>query len=39
MPYVAGCGQYRRECEQVVADGYAGFLLGQPSRVGQDSRA
>ncbi len=28
MPYVAGCGQYRRECEEVVARGYAGFLLG-----------
>ena len=28
MPYVAGCGQYRRECEQVVANGYEGFMLG-----------
>ena len=28
MPYVAGCGQYRQECEQVVANGYDGFLLG-----------
>jgi cation diffusion facilitator CzcD-associated flavoprotein CzcO len=28
MPYVAGCGQYRRECEAVVASGYAGFILG-----------
>ena len=27
MPYVAGCGQYRRECEQVVARGYEGFIL------------
>ncbi|KGI66485.1 NAD(P)/FAD-dependent oxidoreductase [Mycolicibacterium rufum] len=38
MPYVAGCGQYRRECEQVVADGYAGFRLGHPSRVGGGNR-
>lgn len=28
MPYVAGCGQYRRECEENVAAGYAGFALG-----------
>lgn len=27
MPYVAGCGQYRRECEQVVEHGYEGFVL------------
>jgi cyclohexanone monooxygenase len=27
MPYVGGCGPYRRECEQVVARGYAGFAL------------
>jgi cyclohexanone monooxygenase len=27
MPYVAGCGPYRRECEDVVARGYAGFAL------------
>lgn len=33
MPYVAGCGEYRRACERVVADGYAGFLLGRPSPV------
>lgn len=38
MPYVAGCGAYRRECEQVVADGYAGFLVGSPSPVGEGSR-
>lgn len=25
MPYVGGCGNYRRECEEVVAAGYAGF--------------
>jgi cyclohexanone monooxygenase len=27
MPYVAGCGNYRRECEDVVRRGYAGFTL------------
>jgi cyclohexanone monooxygenase len=33
MPYVAGCGSYRRECEDVVERGYAGFALtaaGEP---------
>ena len=29
MPYVGGCGRYRRECEDVVARGYAGFVLGK----------
>ncbi len=28
MPYVGGCGTYRRECEQVVERGYEGFALG-----------
>jgi cyclohexanone monooxygenase len=28
MPYVGGCGRYRRECEQVVESGYQGFVLG-----------
>jgi cyclohexanone monooxygenase len=28
MPYVGGCGTYRRECEQVAERGYAGFILG-----------
>lgn len=27
MPYVAGCGQYRRECDEVVARGYEGFIF------------
>ncbi|MUM29646.1 NAD(P)/FAD-dependent oxidoreductase [Mycolicibacterium sp. CBMA 295] len=27
MPYVAGCGPYRQECDEVVARGYAGFVL------------
>ena len=30
LPYVAGCGEYRRECEEVVAAGHAGFTLGTP---------
>ena len=25
MPYVNGCGNYRRECDEVVRDGYRGF--------------
>ena len=31
MPYVGGCGQYRRESEQVAERGYAGFILGAAS--------
>jgi cyclohexanone monooxygenase len=27
MPYVNGCGNYRRECDEVVARGYEGFVL------------
>jgi cation diffusion facilitator CzcD-associated flavoprotein CzcO len=30
MPYVAGCGAYRRECDAVAARGYEGFVLGVP---------
>lgn len=26
MPYVNGCGNYRRECDEVVRDGYRGFV-------------
>jgi cation diffusion facilitator CzcD-associated flavoprotein CzcO len=29
MPYVAGCGNYRRECEEIVERGYEGFVLGR----------
>ncbi|WP_067793884.1 flavin-containing monooxygenase [Actinomadura formosensis] len=36
MPYVAGCGQYRRECDEIVAAGYAGFTLGQDANTRQD---
>jgi cyclohexanone monooxygenase len=32
MPYVGGCGTYRRECEEVVERGYAGFILGAGGR-------
>jgi cyclohexanone monooxygenase len=28
MPYVAGCGHYRHECEEIVSSGYEGFVLG-----------
>jgi cyclohexanone monooxygenase len=39
MPYVAGCGQYRRECEDIVARGYEGFMLGaRPIAVNEGSR-
>ncbi|MFI7129207.1 flavin-containing monooxygenase [Nonomuraea sp. NPDC050153] len=27
MPYVGGVGAYRQKCDQVTADGYAGFVL------------
>lgn len=29
MPYVGGVGRYRRKCEEVVANGYEGFVLGR----------
>ncbi|PEG37817.1 cyclohexanone monooxygenase [Mycolicibacterium agri] len=39
MPYVAGCGQYRHECEQVVKNGYDGFILGAgPITVSEGAR-
>lgn len=28
MPYVGGCGTYRRECDRVASAGYSGFMLG-----------
>jgi cyclohexanone monooxygenase len=28
MPYVGGVGAYRKRCEEVAAQGYAGFALG-----------
>ena len=27
MPYVNGCGNYRRECDAVVREGYRGFAV------------
>lgn len=39
MPYVAGCGQYRQECEQVATRGYEGFLLGRrPGSMGEGAQ-
>jgi cyclohexanone monooxygenase len=37
MPYVAGCGTYRRECEEVAELGYTGFTL--TSAAGQRAAA
>jgi cyclohexanone monooxygenase len=31
LPYVAGAGTYRKECDEIVAQGYAGFALGVPA--------
>ena len=28
MPYIGGVGAYRRECDEVAANGYEGFALG-----------
>jgi len=28
MPYVGGCGTYRRECENAATRGYQGFIPG-----------
>jgi cation diffusion facilitator CzcD-associated flavoprotein CzcO len=30
MPYVGGCGTYRKECDEVVDRGYRGFVLQTP---------
>ena len=27
LPYVGGCERYRAACDEVVADGYRGFVL------------
>ena len=29
MPYVGGCGPYREKCDEVAADDYQGFVLGE----------
>jgi len=26
MPYIGGVGVYRQECDEIVADGYRGFV-------------
>ncbi len=33
MPYVGGCGRYRRECEEVAERGYEGFVLGTAASI------
>jgi cation diffusion facilitator CzcD-associated flavoprotein CzcO len=35
MPYVGGCGRYRRECDAVAAAGYEGFAIAS-ARVAAD---
>ena len=32
MPYVGGVGPYREKCDEVAANGYEGFKLGQAAR-------
>jgi cyclohexanone monooxygenase len=39
MPYVAGCGSYRQECESVVRGGYAGFSLSATQETGMQRPA
>jgi cyclohexanone monooxygenase len=39
MPYVAGCGNYRRECDEVAERGYRGFVLGAGGADGAGGRA
>ncbi len=34
MPYVNGCGNYRRECDEVARNDYQGFTLTTADRVG-----
>ena len=34
MPYVGGCGPYRKRCDEVAAHGYEGFVLGSARRSG-----
>jgi len=38
MPYVGGVGEYRRRCDEVAANGYAGFVLSrQPAETFQSA--
>ncbi len=32
MPYIGGVGNYRKKCDEVAADGYAGFSLAVPAK-------
>ena len=38
MPFVGGIGLYRQICDQVVADGYAGFERGKANQSAQAAR-
>ena len=38
MPYIGGVGVYRQKCDEVVANGYAGFRLSAPASSGSDAR-
>ena len=33
LPYIGGVGAYRAKCDEVVADGYRGFVL-KPEQAG-----
>jgi cyclohexanone monooxygenase len=33
MPYIGGVGAYRQKCDEVAANGYAGFALAGPANV------
>ncbi len=35
MPYIGGVGNYRRQCEDVAANGYAGFHITAPARAAE----
>ena len=35
MPYVGGCGPYRKQCDEIAAHGYEGFVLGPGSDQGR----
>lgn len=39
MPYVAGCGTYRAECDEVARRGYRGFRLGACSEAQRGEEA
>ena len=39
MPYVGGCGPYRKRCDEVAARGYEGYVLGSASDPGRGREA